>query len=272
MRKRDSVLAAALLLATAACASQVRAHRVKPIDPDKIPVQYAWTKEQWTGDERPFTNVRKEIDAAIKAGKDRRSIYYEYSKRSQENFNDRRAAFARAYAKYRAGAIKLTEPSELGANSAEARLADMGRPYTYEYMRVRFLLEVSESPFAYYKRLGERLLRRNPDDYDVIYCQMNVLEPGVSDEDDAQVLVLANQLSRLRPKDPHTDFALGWAYERRYMGSEGQSDFDNAVVAYRQSIGKSTAKIDMRPAAEYQIKFLNTLRNQIEKRRLKSAR
>ena len=119
----------------------------KPIEYDKNdwrPTNSAWTKEQWTGDEKPFRELRKHIEAIAEAG-EIEPLYIRYEKEALLKPKDALAQYAWAYSMF------LTRNKVLAPKGKEFRLSEWSpvttalevvpSPKTYEFALVRFLVE-----------------------------------------------------------------------------------------------------------------------------------
>jgi hypothetical protein len=91
-----------------------------------------------------------------------------------------------------------------------------------------------DSSFFHLKSFGQRLLRRNPNDYDVKFWMIRALNPHTSEEDRTLIVRYAQELVKAKPDRPGSYSSLGFAYKELFFADKSLSAGDKALKAYRQ--------------------------------------
>ena len=108
------------------------------------PHNSAWTKEEWTGDEKPYREVRQKIEVAAKSGT-LAPLYIGYEDEAVHNPQNALAQYAWAYSMY---CTPQKIPSSVCGSFTSLQwrpviiaMDAVHSPKTYEFARVRFLVE-----------------------------------------------------------------------------------------------------------------------------------
>lgn len=174
-----------------------------------------WIIEMWTGNDAPFRQARTAIDKRVARGEDVALIAYNLRKNTAHPA-DTTAQFKWAYAAYRTVKRgKDTQPDQTMQEVVTAleRGDGMNPPHSYEYSRLRFLAKVYQWPEFKLKNVGARLLKRNPKDYEVMFCQLQVAHSGLGRDEEAQNLRYANTLIKVQPYNPKVYNLVGDVYD-----------------------------------------------------------
>lgn len=174
-----------------------------------------WMIEMWTGNDAPYRQARNAIDKRIARGEDVALIAYNLRKQTTHPA-DTTAQFKWAYAAYRTVKKKKDTGSYQTMQdivTALERGDDMNPPHSYEYSRLRFLARVNNGAESKLKTVGARLLKRNPRDYEVMFCQLEVLYSGTNRKEEALRIGYANTLIKVQPYNPKVYNLAGNVYD-----------------------------------------------------------
>lgn len=179
--------------------------------------QWAWMKEAWTGNDKPYLAIQNNIDQQIKSGKNPNTLLRKYgdafSKMGlNQNRKDPQALFAWAYSALRAS--MLVRPSiSTGADLVDITNAydRVDSPHSYRYDRTRFLTVRQVRSDKRTRVIAEKLAARDPKDLLVKYALARVIidTTMLRGEDKAQAIRLLNEVIRAQPKNATAYSSLG---------------------------------------------------------------
>jgi len=216
-----------------------------------------WTVEPWTADERPFKSTRAAIDAAFRSGPASK-VMKMYGARPADGKDGLTPTvqFRRAYTVYRAAAL-----GDVAAGRQLPQVAydldHVRSPRSYEFARIRFLIMAHLFPAPQLRQVGERLVRREPKDYDAKYYLVQVLAPGLSPSDRREALGYCQDLLRLGPRRPSSYAILGFTHFRIWLVGKQRSEGDACVAAYRKYLELAGPRDSFRGRAERIIRTVN---------------
>ena len=217
---------------------------ITPCWAQSFPPEQDWIIEMWTGKDAQYRQIRNNIDQRMARGEDVALIAYNLRKQLRHPL-DTKEQFRWAYAAYQTVKHeKDTNPDQtIGDIVLALRNADhMNPPRSYEYSRLRYLAMVRAFPEYMLKPMGERLLKRNPKDYDVMFCQVVVLEPGVNKVDEATSLAYTRTLIKVQPNTPRPYRLLGDVYYKMWLNrvlhhsADEPVVFNKALAAYNKAL------------------------------------
>ena len=233
--------------------------------PDTVLEQLAVAKAQrsarmlqsWKNSDTPFIDIRKQVDEAVAAGTSAQTLAKTYKNLAQAKPGDAKSQFRWAYAAFRASdavSISQNRPRLEGVPDA---LWKVSNPRSYEYDRLMFLTTNAVSRQSATQPLGERLLRRNPEDEEVIYTMIPLLTlSGGADlqraKDYSRVLVEG------QPKSLKYNLILGYALSAN--ASNTKADIQQAVSVYQRSLQLSPPA-ELRGRIEAVIRVLRKKQN-----------
>lgn len=203
---------------------------------------YEWTRDTWKGDDHPYTFLRIAVDNVLSRSKSPLAVAQRFEREAQQKPLDPKAQFKRAYAAFRANRIinarVPSTPSEYQhlLDRASEALGQVPEPHTYEFYRLRFLIETAKFPSQSpeLKEAGRRLTRANKKDLLARQGLFNIASAYPNSREDFQeVLQLAQEIKQLRPNTPSSYSALGRAYETMYAHTRNASDVDKAIANYQ---------------------------------------
>lgn len=246
----------------------VQAQTAIPRSRNSFPVQakshYAWVSEKWSGDEIPYKQFRISVDNAVQQGQSPAKLAEKYSDGKQDRQHPL-AVFRWAYPAYLAEKQKgFPERSQVMQDIRDYMqyATDFSPPHNYEYDHLRFLAITHNEPIMQLAIMGERLVQRNPEDYEVRYlwgeCMSTSSEYARTKNsvDNARILV------KTFPKDPIAQLLLAGIYgsfagEKKYQDSK---TLDQATVAYQEVLSLSKPGDKNYKAAQFYIDHMLTMK------------
>lgn len=184
--------------------------------------QWAWVKETWTGNDKPYLAIQKSIDRQIKNGQKPDALLKQYGNTFvnlglTKNRKDPQALFAWAYSALRAS--MLPNPSIKGG----ADLVDITNAYdrvvsplSYHYDRIRFLTVRQVRSDDRMLIIAQRLAARDPKDLEVKQAMAreiigtNFLKG--KGEGKMKAIRLLNEVIKAQPKNATAYSNLGTLY------------------------------------------------------------
>ena len=228
-------------------------------NPHTVQTLWAWTTEKWDASDRPYQQIRDNIWRSISSGQKPEILDAKYRALAKsEAYHppyDSVAQFRWAYVAYQAVIVnpQLIDHSDFAA--ATQALGYGPSPRSYEYARLRFLMEAMSWPDIHLKVAGERLLARVPDDFQVKYQLTHVLASGsTSSQNMNQAVLYAQQLVRAMPSKGRMYGLLGETYYTRWLSGKSSMDGDNAIAAYEKYLALAPPNDSFRHQAQYLIK------------------
>lgn len=198
-----------------------------------------WTKETWTADERPYLQVRREIEARFLGRKvsERRTDLCDTTERmivaARANPKDPVLLYRAAYYGYLLGGLDYSPEARQLLSHARLDLGSLPSPHSREFTRLRMLREgfLHEA----FVDLGERLYRFDPSDREIavklawIHARFGLADPR-------RALDLSETLlKRHDPKRyPAIYYVYGLAHHAMYSIEPTKVHAEQAKWGYRQ--------------------------------------
>ena len=195
--------------------------------------QFAWTQDAWTADEKPFQSARVALVMAQQQHKDMLALAKQYGAAAKKRPNDALAVFKWGCAAWLAYNYGLNTAANAALFEAYNALERTPSPHSYQYDRLRYLIDACNSRRGV-KELGERLLKRNPNDFYVIYYQIGITYGSLSDTDNQRALELSKLLIQKYPKNPTGYERAGTTYEGLWWCNKKKSDAQTAIDYFRK--------------------------------------
>lgn len=216
----------------------------------------SWMTEKWTGDDRPYAAARENIDREFSRG----GITVVYLNGLEVAWNQDEhnplKLFRWAYARYRAQglhpAIPFTTIPDYGAFNGVAS------PHTYEYTRVRFLIEICNERRRELMAVGRRLLAHSPNDFDVEYGLTFCFGESMSVEEKQAALTYADHLVQKYPNKPSAYSVKGGVYFSYWIDHRDKQDARDAIQWYQQYLKLAPVNYEWRKRAESIITLLQS--------------
>ena len=215
----------------------------------------SFLNEPWTGNDKPFIAIRREVDALLASKKLTPAYLSRVRARALSKGATARDIFRWGYALFQSR--YSTFNFGLAASPYEVRmaLAQVPSPRSYQYARLRFLIEGRANPNPEFAGLGRRLLRRNPNDYYVKFYAVWLLTTGTSMER-AEALKYANELTKQYPTRAGSHNAMARVYYDRWRLSRQVSDANKSIAAYRRCLQYMARSDNSRDDIEYMIQLI----------------
>jgi hypothetical protein len=215
-------------LATIAC-SETKYAGVKVA---KTQPEYKWVFVAWSEDDSKLTAIRKSIEkskssAALAASLDRLQKQAKRSAKSTDDFN----------LGYTAVWAHLLDPGNSGtAISSESYLSQRPCPASYEYSRMRFLLAtLTGVPHNFLGYGADRLLKRDPEDWTVMFLSVKVLMGKWKEQRD----IGNERVAKLLKHYPHewSVALLAGDWNKKLASSSRDPQFmERAMSYYRETL------------------------------------
>lgn len=214
------------------------------------PDGWKWTTSPWTGNDAPYSEARSSIDRLIAGGQDPKNVYMTYRDAAIQNAQDPvdQSGYAYAAWKVRDGLDGEMHMYGVLSNALEA-LETVRSPLTYQFVRIRFLIEAKLNQMPQLLPLSQRLLEYDASDYDVQYRYVSLLAQFCSPSARvSQVLPLIHKLIYKYPREPNPYWLLGDYYSNACFGPHifKPENVNDAISAY-------TEYIQLTPKGYYEI-------------------
>jgi tetratricopeptide (TPR) repeat protein len=230
--------------------------------------RWKWTREAWTGDEKPYLRIRQQIDRLIAQGNNPEELAKKY-KTQAKSWMKPLDQYRWSYAAYEA-ARKVNFKGQArrlqDIQDALQEAAFANPPRSYEYARLRFLSMVRLAPYNKLKVVGKRLVDENPKDYEVRFFYVAVLDAGLSIQDEKESLQHANALIKALPKKPTVYSLMGEVYYKIWLRTSNPSDADKAIAYYKKFMAMAPKDHAFQEGARKQIFFIRKLQEHKAKR------
>jgi hypothetical protein len=218
---------------------------------------WAWTKEPWKGNDQPYYRIRQSNNQLLKAKNLNDQTLAQLRASALQRPNDALARFRWASYAY---CLALLQPDVTVGSGKFSKLPEEFRqrpsPGVYEYTRMRYLMEsylLQSGPHM--ARLGERLLKRNPNDVPVKYYLVSHLFTG-KPQDEQKSVKYAQELVRQHPREGSYYSLLGYSYKNQWWRTKNRRDAQLAVQNYRKYLQLSKPVGIRRKQVERSIKEL----------------
>ena len=232
------ILYVVLLLSTAALLQAKPApNTLPPSIPDSLKApSYAWAKQPWNTDEKPYIQARAEVENKARQTKNWAQLSRQLQNDFKQNSQNRVALYRWAYAN--------NEAQKQIAGNVERRnfarpllqqLRKSGLPSNYQTARLHFFLEArGHYPLAL-KSLGERLLKRNPtDDLVQFYYARILTHDYLTRSGRKRALDYATQFASAHPNDFKSYIVLAQAYSWQWLSGDDLSAVKKEIAAQRK--------------------------------------
>ena len=222
---------------------------------------WKWTTEQWDGSEQPYQQIRKRIDDLADHGADLLALSNANKSVADAAPNDPKAQYAWAYAAWKF--TRLPHESEkrysLLQDIPEA-LAATPSPHSYEYARMRFIIQSSLVCKPQLRSVGKRLLQREPSDDDVKNLLVRVYIPVQTLAEKAEAIAYLRQLIAENPKKASYQATYGWIYMTSYEALKQPSDADKAISYFQTYLRIAPADDDYRASVPGLIHYVQYMK------------
>jgi hypothetical protein len=257
MRKPFSPTILALLVCGAGCAQtlmhpQFKSPHVFPEEQVVAARDLSWIEranKTWTGDNKPYQQIRASIDTAIVKGEAIDDLRQQYGLAAQQKPNDPLAQFAWAYSSWIASHSRtITEgKADEDLSGIPEALTHVSDPHTYDFYRLRFLLGGGKRLLP----LGHRLLTVDPNDTDV-KVQMVRISPN-----ERTAVAGCNRLIEAYPQNPRYRSLLANVYSAAWAESHDEKDRLKSIAAINDFLRLSLPTDKRLGNAKYWLQLLS---------------
>jgi hypothetical protein len=218
----------------------------------------SWTTQSWSGDDHSYVTIRRDIDKAVAQGRTADELLKEYEKAVSLGSSEPKAIFRWAYAAWLARNRFTGYREQLQRiDKPRAALLRVTFPRSYEFARLLFLMQAWESDLPQFLiEPGYKLLRKNPQDYDVKYYLTRLLATSSRPEHRQQALTNIREFVKSKPRKPSYQALLGGIYYRQWRKNQSPSDATKAIDAYKKYLQLAPMNDEWRPQAQRLIKRL----------------
>jgi len=198
---------------------------------------YAWFNAPWTADDRPYREIRNDIDHELAKGQKPRMLLQKYKALALLDSTSTKALFGYGYATYQASilpnGIREAEASQESGNSFIA-LEKISVPHTYNYARLRFLKDSLDAPDPELLGVGKRLLSHDPSDYEAEYALAITAYVSPKPADRLQAAAYQQDLAKRFPQDPRQYKLKAWMHYITAIQSHSQKEAEKSIALYQQ--------------------------------------
>ncbi len=249
----SSLLALTATLTTLAHAQSAITHYAVPaIAPD------SWMIEAWTGDNRPYHQIRAEADKVNNNPQSLDSTAKRLESDIERNPSDPKREYHWAYVTYKL-AIASNPRDENKLVLSRDALHRANPPHSYDYTRLRFLIEATlfvGPQFNNFIAVGKRLMQRDPNDAEVKYQMVRILGDSPRAADQNTAVAYAESMVRQHPERGNYHANLAGAFLSRWLLSRNHSDAEKAMAEYQQYLKIAPPDASFRSQAERMIKSI----------------
>lgn len=217
---------------------------------------YAWTTEPWKGNHAAYRQTRIQIEAAIANKKDMVALAQRYYVQAEADLLNPLKQFRWAYASYQAS--RVVRQTRVNTTRPLLRLQQFRGPYNFEFSRLRFILEAKTSPRAELKPIARRLAERSPNDYDILFYTVAVLDPSKSRAEKQEALTHCQTMLKLAPNRSSAHTSLGFTYFRSWLTSKSRDDGKRSIAAYEKYLKIAPRNDPFRPQAQRLIAMIRS--------------
>jgi hypothetical protein len=272
--KTTSLIAIAIFVPPVVCKAQTPTSRLSSsqardlsnLAPQlKAQIVMGWENMPWTEDNKPFFQIRQEVDQAIKEGQNPLTLEKKHRVPVKSYYNSR-AQFRWAYITYRV-VLKSPDSSSLGISAITAMDRTLW-PNTYEWTRLRFLLDRKcrftvlnylRKEQGQFINAGERLLKREPNDREVLWEMRKILGYTAKVEDRQRGLKIAQRLLQLDPNNARYIAGVAGSNMDIWSLNNNRGNLKAAITGYERYL-KIAPKTD--PFRNNASRLLKHLRSQ----------
>jgi len=186
-----------------------------------------WITAKWTDDEAAYLKIRQQIDARPTLTVDEVNGFLREAQRT----NDPKSTFRWVYAYYIAQkTFHLFHYGGVGP----IMFMKCQWPNNYQCARIRFIVSVEYRTFANLIPMGQRLMKRDPKDYDVEFAYADLLTHQADDPKSlASAIVVAQQIVKQNKTKASAYSLLADTHFGRYLYTESTDDIQPAIDNYK---------------------------------------
>lgn len=209
-------------------------------------VSASWITEEWSGRDKKFLEIRKEIDALEKKKALNLQNVRKYESLALKNPLNPIHQYRWGYA-----ANKLAKSIEQTSvlQSIIVAMENPKFPKSFQYARLLFIVNVKISPDVQFKKVGLRLHKRSPNDAEILYYLIYILDLGDSAAQKIEAEKFAKALVKLEPQKATSYSSLASVYWISWISRKTRSDGQQAIKNYQKYLQLSPPSDTFRPRA-----------------------
>ena len=217
------------------------------VAPQTYMEQMRWGLVSWKGDNRPYHQIRTNIDRLVAQGKKPAYLLPNAYRLAQQDLRNPKAKFTWIYTAYQT----MRQNRPVNPQKVQALLDAMnedGSPQVYDWTRLQFLLHIENytSPDILIP-IGERLLRHDPKDYFVKYALTVPLGESQQPMNNQRAIEYAQDLIRMNPKSSQYRSGLGQAYYSIWRRTRNSLHRQRAIAEYQMFLKLAPQDDYLRP-------------------------
>lgn len=257
-KHKPSVLAFSLALLLVGLTQRVRPliAQLASVPRQELQTATSWTTEKWSGDDKPYTAARRNVDEAFSDGSITVSYLNGLEAASEKDEHDPLKLYRWSYARYKAQslhpAIHFTTMPDYGA------FDEVPSPHAYEYARVRFLIQTRFGDHPELMGVGKRLLAHEPNDFDVEYALASCFSQYMKATEKEAALEYSSHLIDKYPNKPSVYTVKAGVYFSYWIDHRNKQDARDAIRWYQQYLQRAPASDEWRAHAQKIIVLLQS--------------
>jgi hypothetical protein len=218
----------------------------------KLPANwFSWAKEPWTGDNTPYHAARLQIEHAKKMPGKLNELETRYERAWHADPDDPLAFYRWGYTKYLQILQKQSLPPQYDELAPVNNAFDtVPSPHTRDYDRFRYLVGEYFTPHAETANLAQRLLRSDPNDYNVGYALASSYLYVYNPARILDALKICDMLKRVKPTEAATYSTIGFAYVMWYSHDQNPANARAVVANYQKYLELAPPDAFFRKRAE----------------------
>lgn len=226
-----------------------------------------WMQDSLKGDDAAYQVIRDEINLLGENPKQLAAALPGFEKAARANPRDSKAVFRYVIAMWR-----NNEHPQYGELRDWMYYAPSPNAYNYDRLRWLMLAYYNLPDDPQFKRLGERLLQRDPNDKFMHYWMQTLRSQSDSLDDKEKNLSYALQQVKVHPKDATAQGNLGGAYRDLWIITKKRSYANLTVGAYKKYLQMADKGASFRKDAQFWIQTIPKDQARWEKQGIGKAR
>lgn len=210
-----------------------------------------WTSLPWTGNNLPFHRSRTQIDTGFArkqiTTRDLDKYQAEYLTYKQPTLS----FFKWMYATYTGSKQQPPIVQPLGPGTGI--FYQVPDPHCYDYTRLRFLTE-ADGENEKFAPLARRLIKKDPNDFQVIYAFINFYYPDRPILSKQEALTLAQNLLKVYPAKIQIYAAIGGIYYSSWLQHKRSEDATKSIYYYKKYVQLAPTNDSFRSYAQQLIR------------------
>ena len=221
-----------------------------------LPQRTGWVFEKWSANDKVFPLINKQLQKKILASHDAVSITAAYGELFKKTPKSTVLLFKWGMSTYYASKTKSSTWFPTDSDLLLTSLDVIPSPHSFQYDRMRFLIQSHFRGEDFLKTMGLRLLKVNPGDDEVKSSMFPVLNIVGNPRDGQLALDFANELIAKHPANPRWHAMLGSTYNLISVRTNKRLDCEKAITAYQDYLKLAKKTDPFYSHAEYMISVI----------------